>query len=352
VINQLENAEDSWQKEALWFGSISLVACLIPVILSNRQVDFPYFSRYTLASSLGAAMLLSALIFMLPRDVWRHIMFFALIFISVFSHFGNSIQAAQHSAEMNDFWWQVAWRIPDLDRGTTLITRYPTAPLQEDYFVWGPANLIYSPIGMNDRYIEPALFAALPNGETAQNVLSDQPQQYDRRKNIVTYANFRNILLILQPAVNSCVRVVGGEYLDLSSEDEDIFRQMAPYSEANQIQLDQSSPDVPEIVFGEEPAHGWCFYYQKASLARQRGDWEEALSLGAEVRSMGLLPNDPIEWMPFLQAEALLGELEVIFEVAEKLDNPFIHQQLCDSLLDLDTLAPDRKSQIESRLCS
>jgi len=32
--------------------------------------------------------------------------------------------------------------------------------------------------------------------------------------------------------------------------------------------------------------HGWCYYYQKANLARQQGDWEQVIALGREAEKM------------------------------------------------------------------
>jgi hypothetical protein len=70
-------------------------------------------------------------------------------------------------------------------------------------------------------------------------------------------------------------------------------------------------------LFGSEPAHDWCYYYQKASLARQQGDWQTAARLGEEVGRSGLLPTDVTEWLPFYQAAFHLQDQARASELAE-----------------------------------
>ena len=48
-----ENNGANWKYEAIWLGVFSAIAGLIPIILVNRYVDFTFYSRYALGSSLG-----------------------------------------------------------------------------------------------------------------------------------------------------------------------------------------------------------------------------------------------------------------------------------------------------------
>ena len=69
---------------------------------------------------------------------------------------------------------------------------------------------------------------------------------------------------------------------------------------------------LPEI-FGSEPEHDWCYTYQKASLAKQVGDWETVVELGDEAEAQGIAPdsteaNSPQEWLPFIEGYARTGD--------------------------------------------
>jgi len=307
----------NWRREALWLGLGSVFAGLIPVILANREVSFPYFSRYTLISSAGAVMFLVALVSSLPRKAWQQAVFSTLILVAMLTHFANSVKFAAETASMKNFWWQVAWRIPHLEQSVTLVTLYPTAPLQEDYFIWGPANLIYYPVPLSEKDIQPGIFAAMPDADTVEKVLARERQQYDNRRKIITYANYRNILLLIQNQETDCVRVIDGQLPEVWQEDSEAFLQMAPFSEIDHVWTDMPENVPPSIVFGPEPEHGWCYYYQKASLARQKGDWEEARRLGDEASAKNVFYTaTEIEWLPFIQAYALAGDTDKVTEIA------------------------------------
>ena len=51
---------------------------------------------------------------------------------------------------------------------------------------------------------------------------------------------------------------------------------------------------MPEI-YGPEPAHGWCYYFEQAELAAQDGDWVRVAALGDKAFSLNHYPNDPVE---------------------------------------------------------
>jgi len=90
---------------------------------------------------------------------------------------------------------------------------------------------------------------------------------------------------------------------------------------------------LPEAVFGVEPAHGWCYIYQKATLARQHGDWDAIALLDRQASQNAFVPQDAVERLPFVQASAMLGDAERVQEILLFLkDEPYILQQACDSL--------------------
>ena len=66
-------------------------------------------------------------------------------------------------------------------------------------------------------------------------------------------------------------------------------------------------------MFGEEPAHSaWCYYFEKADLAKQYGDWQQVAALGDQARAEGYSPrrsssDAPQEWRPFIEGYATLG---------------------------------------------
>jgi len=219
-----------------------------------------------------------------------------------------------------------------METGTTLVAHYPVVA-EEDYFIWGPANLIYHPESAHKDYAQPAIYAALLNDKTVASVLAKEPQDFSNRRGIRTYKNYRNILLLSQPTPVSCVQVIDGNQVELSSTEDSRAIAIAPYSETTHIQLGEAFHTPPAIPFGAEPSYGWCYYYQKAAYARQLGNWDEVARLGAEARSLGFSASDPIEWMPFLQADAHFDNIAGLNELAPFLTSDLaLAQQACHTL--------------------
>ena len=119
----------------------------------------------------------------------------------------------------------------------------------------------------------------------------------------------------------------------LSVIDDPSLRLLAPASRVERIQTAASPAAVPVALFGPEPQHGWCFYFEKAALAGQQGDWQQVAAIQGQVNTLGLHPNDQIEWMPFLQAQAYLGDLQQVKQIATRINTEkFYKQQACQNL--------------------
>jgi hypothetical protein len=345
--------QSDFTREALWLGLLTAIVGLFPIAMVNREVAFPSFSRYALVSSVGVAILIVALLNMIPARGLRYLGFALFLMVAMLTHHANSVKFAQETAMARNFWWEVSWRIPQLALRTTLIGNYPIGAVEEDYFIWGPANLIYYPENQAAKGIQPAIFAAVLNKDTVTKVLAQERQEFDNRKNIITYKNYRNILILTQPALESCVHVINGLQPEISKLEPDSIRSMGPYSELEHILADEAPHTPPTLVFGPEPDHGWCYYYQKADLARQRGDWAEVLRMGEEASESDLAPEDGIEWMPFLQAYAYNGNVERLEELAPQVtSSSYLAQQACQAITSMPGISDVVHETVKSLYCT
>ncbi len=344
-----------WRREAMWLGLALALLGTIPVVLATRQIIFPGLSRYTLVSSVGVAIFAVACLQFITATWLRRGLLAALLVVSVATQFATGALRAQETASIRSFWWQVSWRVPQIEIGTTLVAHYPIASVEESYFVWAPANLIYYPYNTHAEgdYLQPGIYAAISDDETVRKVLIGTPQEYENRRTIRTYANYRNILILTQPTPESCVQVIDGMQPELSSFETADFIAMAPYSELERVRPEGEFNQPPASVFGAEPDRGWCYLYEKASLARQQGDWELVLQLGEQAFSAGLAPADNIEWMPFLSAYTIAGQFERVESISNQIgDSPFVRAQACTILNNIPGLDEAKLEQIQRLFCS
>ena len=77
---------------------------------------------------------------------------------------------------------------------------------------------------------------------------------------------------------------------------------------------------VPDVL-ADEPAHEWCYYYQKASLANQKEDWDEVIRLSEEAIANGYDTKNTFEYFPFVEAYLQTGQFEMAFEYSEEIQN-------------------------------
>jgi hypothetical protein len=89
---------------------------------------------------------------------------------------------------------------------------------------------------------------------------------------------------------------------------ESMMREASALSNQAMI-LPQTQSHLPEI-YGPEPEQGWCYYFQKADLARQIGDWERVAQLGDAAFKLDDHPNNPVERFVFIEGYAHVGDWE------------------------------------------
>ncbi|HEY2981515.1 MAG TPA: hypothetical protein VGJ22_10065 [Anaerolineales bacterium] len=348
-------AESDWRGQALAIGLLAVFFASLPVIVANRHADFGDYSRYTLAGAAGVGMIVAALIESLGSARLRNAAVVFFTFLAALTHYANAVQAAQESEAVRNFWWQVAWRAPAIRPGTTLVAAYPVGIIQEDYFIWGPANLIYYPQQQDVIPIQIQLPAAVLTDDVVLSILTGKGEETPLRRGNALARDFGDVLVLAQSSEQGCVRILDGRAPELSTLDAHRIMLIASHSRSDAAMPDAPSALPPASIFGEEPAHGWCYYYQKASLARQRADWPEVIALLERALESGAYPEDRVEWMPFAQAYAALGRADELRELSKILSaSPFLKAQACSILGDMartDSLSPDVQLVIQQAYC-
>jgi len=218
--------------------------------------------------------------------------------------------------------------------------------------VWGPANFIYYSQPQSQVPVTVPIAAARMEADTTRNIL--EGAQLDLTYIVVNNIqyNFENLLVISMPAENSCIHVVDAQWAELSITDPALIALSAPKSRIENVLVDEKLHTPPAIVFGEEPLHGWCYYYQKAQLARQKTDWNAISKIAGEVTRLNLHPNDQVEWMPFLQAAAMSGEVKQVKQISTRINVEKLYkQQACQNLRAMDGLTPETQDAVSELFC-
>ncbi len=329
-----DEASENWIKEAILLGFFGTLVGVLPIVLANRTVSFGRFSHYTLPASIAAVLLLAGLVYSLKDRFARAIVISLLVSLAMLTHRGLSAQARTEEAMIQDFWWQMSWRAPDLKEGVLLIVEYPFDFADDVDVVYGPANFIYYPEKQAETPVKLAINAEVVQGETVTDILLGKKERvvnyYDAHE---YYVNFGNVLILAQSSENACLRVIDPRWPNFSRNDGNWIFETAAKSKVENIVPSGPAHLPPEYLFGPEPEHDWCYYFQKADLARQTGDWEEITHLYDDAKKLGLTPNDQIELIPFLQAYAYLGDMQKVKQISTIINaDPWYKLQACQIL--------------------
>lgn len=288
-------------------GRVPSLAAGLPLTLQS------VFDRFTISMALGAALFAAGLVMLIadgrPRFQWMLVSL--LVALGVGQQFFNSNLFRRDWARQQEIFWQMSWRIPALEPGTLLLTDViPGLPLETDLSFTAPVNWIYAPGYAGGELPFALLYTEARLGGGAVPELKPH-QQVDLPFRTVTFHGSTDAAVVIFVPENGCLRVLDPALGDaLTYEKESPYlTQAIPLSDPSRIHLEVASLPPPHPPFGPEPRHGWCYFYEKAELARQAGSWKTILQLQENAAVLGLEPEDSLEWLPFIEAQARAGSL-------------------------------------------
>lgn len=325
----LQKSEKPWVK--LLLGSIIVLGAVAPVVLSNRYLNLnDAYKAYALHPSAGAILIILGIVSAF-KAMYRKTGFLVLIGFSVIVQILNGFAWNGYWESQRNFWWQLSWRAPDIQDNTLVMGYLPsTFSFHEDYEIWGPLNLIYrsQPVSI------PPIQAQILNLETVTYVV-DQEMREGTVRDIYMPRDYSQMILIGQPFAEACLHVLDGNMPIYSINEKQYVNEVAIFSDISRITTTNPQPMPSQAIFGEEPAHQWCYYYQKASLARQKGQWQEISSLYNSAIENDLHPADASEYFVFIEGLVHSGQIEKARQILEnELDNhAALKFSICKSLL-------------------
>jgi len=305
-----------------WFlagGSFWLVGLVPELKFAN--------DRFTLPFMLGSSLLAAGLIQLLGK--WKRFQIGALAILVGFSaaHHQQLDASFRHDWEVQrGLFNQMSWRIPGIQPGSILLSNDLPVEYSSDNSLTGPLNWMYSLPGQMNVML---YFASIRVGSTLPSLEPGQPHELDYRGPIF-YGNTSNVLTIyFNPP--GCFRVIdpfveGNNRLLPPS-----LRDTIAYSNLSVIKFDQEAIR-PTQLYGAEPEHGWCYYFERADLARQMGDWTEVVRLGDIAMGLDDHPNDPVERFVFVEGYAHAGDwakAEDLSIESYKVSRDYVGPMLC-----------------------
>ncbi len=324
-------ASQTWGIHATLIGLAGLALGRLPSWAAGLPLALQSsFDRFTISMFLSASLFVAGLLTLLFRRERAWLFAAALVIaLGVGQQVYNANVFRRDWERQRSLYWQLAWRIPALTPSTVLLTDEVEMDYETDYSLTAPLNWMYAPnfngarlpylvLGIGER---PNRLPALEPGYAFE--FAYRPVRF--------YGDTGQAILFLAPP-GSCLRILDPAFDSEATFGKDLplLAQLLPLSNPSLIVTDAPTPTLPQSVFGPEPPPDWCYYYTRAELARQRGDWQEVARLGDEASAKGFRPAAPVEWLPFIEAYALTGQMEQAKTRSQiALQTPVMRKALC-----------------------
>jgi hypothetical protein len=223
----------------------------------------------------------------------------------------------QEWTHLSAFAWQITWRAPSLQPGALLLTEKSGFAYHEDDSLAALVNWIYAPewqggrmpymvFGVSERLNKglPALKPGLPVVKEVR---------------AATFEGSTSRALVFHYDPPGCLHILDPESENWQANYPDMLLRAVPLSNLALIPIDSTNQANPPIgVFGEEPKHRWCYYFEKADLSRQFGEWDKIMQLGNEAFRQGYYPETAVEFLPFIEGYGRLRYWDDAYQVSQK----------------------------------
>ena len=325
---------EKWNhRPALWTIALGLVAMLLgggPYWLANLEISLAFpASRFTISFMLGVSLLLAGLLELIPARI-RFVLAAVLVALASGRHVISADAFRRDWITQKNLFWQLNWRAPGIEPNTLVLMNEVPLEFYADNSLSAGLNWIYAPKG--DRYsVDYVLFYpttrlrySLPRLEPGIPIWFDYIAAEfngNTSQTLSIYFAPPGCLRVLDPEIERVNRLI---------PEPSLMRFAARLSDPGLIVAERSGR-MPDI-YRPEPVHGWCYYFQKADLARQFDDWEEVAKLGDQAFGLDDYPNDPVERFVFIEGYAHVGKWDRALELSDvsyRVSREYVGPPLC-----------------------
>lgn len=349
-----EQFKDNWSKSNVLLALAALMTGGLPIWFIGRSIaeskNLISASRFGVPAMLGIALVLLLIVNYFVTDKNKKNLFLSILIVLALNFHLDVTKEFQTSWEKQErFIQQLIWRAPALKSGTAILTDQEVLGIMGEYAVSFSINTAYNAkdFGNTPPYW---YFPFLYTNPNIDELLNGVPLEYKKLSMVFNGSSKQMILLDFNPQLKRCLWILQPQDSNLRLVSENV-RKLAQGSNINLIR--QIGEDIyPTEIYGKPNTKTWCYYFQKADLARQFQEWDEIVMLWHEAQSIGERPDNGFEYIPFIEG---LGHTENWEQVkkttkfANKISSG-LEPSLCSALDRLAINAPKSKERDETIL--
>jgi len=308
-----EENESAWARQIVGVGFLAVLFGILPGWVVGNTVfgSNPLWNdRFAMSAMFGAGMIWTGVIFLLvSKPNHRYLIFSILISLAIGINLRTQINFKYAWEKQLNFYWQLSWRAPYIEPHTLLISDGEFL----SYMGTSPTSF-----ALNTLYPQslplPQVSYWMANGPDHlpawDEFRSGSPFEFQRYASTFSGNTADSVTIRFMPEENQCLWILPPEYADIRFLTPAELQSL-PVSSMERIQADSLNGwNPPAQIFGAEPKHSWCYYFQKGDLAAQYKNWDQAVKLWQEAQAKDLHPGHGLEYFPFIRAYAYASQWE------------------------------------------
>jgi hypothetical protein len=343
-VDGASSASSSTLKSIAVFSLAWLALAGAPFLLTGLRVEADWiYSRFTIPYIFGAALLIAVFLAWLQQKLLRNNAWIPALTISILvglstgSQFLNANRFRADWSSQRDLYWQMAWRMPALQPGTTLLINEQNSYAGSPTFLTAAANWFYAPTESGTRvfyqvlFTREALVSAHSSGNLDVNYLGGV--YTGGTQDVVTLSYKGHCLRVLDPQIDEADPTLDDYSIraSLLSHPERITAEDVKEAGIHHFVVDP-------VILGREPARDWCYWSAQADLARQQNDWQAVVEIGdAQINEANLIYKTVGTYLPFIEGYAQQNRWETALTLSEQINQVVVDQH---QLLDDKNAAP------------
>ncbi|MCD6576666.1 MAG: hypothetical protein J7K66_01475, partial [Anaerolineaceae bacterium] len=294
----------SWN--AMLLGMVGLIFAGAPFWVANLPIEigFTNYSRFSIPAALGSAFLIYGVITLLKRGAFANILLSIFCGSAVMMHLLSGNYFRNVWILENRFIWQLAWRIPAVDPGTTFFSNELPLPTIGENTVSAAINWIYMESSFPVDHIDYYLYYDKNRFINEFPDEKDIPFEKSHMAGVFSGNSSNLITFWYQPS--ACLHIINEKW-DRYNPDIPLCLRKTAQEYPNKFIRSQgnSETNIKESpIFLNEPLNSFCYFYQKADLAAENRNWDEVINLWDTTLNENLKPNHALERLPFIQGLA------------------------------------------------
>jgi hypothetical protein len=279
----------------------------------ETSIDRTITNRFSMGFALGSAMFVAGLLGLFPKS--SKIPFIVLAAICSFSIGTHAINANLFRygwIEQKRFFWQMVWRFPSLPSPTTIISDQSISKMAGENSLSAGINWIYFHESYGKTQNQAGYYLFYDEAKVKVGLNDLNKPLPPMKTGLLGQSSYEDYHLLTVENSGGCMLVLDPMLASLDPNLPEYLKRGAALSDLNfSFNEDLSHTAIMDSqIFGAEPPHDWCYYMEKADLAKSKGEWGEMLRLKAAAEHEGFSPEQPQQKLLFLYAYLRSGDIQ------------------------------------------